>query len=114
MDVELKISNCFIITVDKDRSVIADGIIVINDGRIIEVGPASNIDKKYKARRTIDATGKVAIPGLIDVHAHAGHGLIKTMGMNNDWEKICGGVYTEGSTEEFWYYTLSLHDALPI
>eukprot|EP00873_Tetraselmis_striata_P026308 jgi/Tetstr1/446572/TSEL_034097.t1 len=45
------------------------------------------------------------MPGLIDVHAHAGHGLIKTMGMDigNRWEEICGEVYTTGSTPEFWH-----------
>ena len=52
----------------------------------------------------IDASGKVVIPGLIDVHAHAGHGLIKTMGMEQatTGKSICNAAYTSGSTPEFW------------
>ncbi len=54
-----------IITVDHDR-VIARGTVVVRGARIVCVGEcdASGAD------RVIDATGKVIIPGLVDVHAH--------------------------------------------
>jgi cytosine/adenosine deaminase-related metal-dependent hydrolase len=44
------------------------------------------------------------MPGLVDVHAHAGHGLIKSMGIATAgaWEALCGEVYTVGSTPDFW------------
>ncbi len=103
MNVELIISGCVIVTVDDQRRIINKGAIIIDDGRIIAVGPSSETLDKFSAKKTIDATNKVAIPGLIDTHAHAGHGLVKTMAMNDDWEKICGKVYTLGSTPEFWY-----------
>ena len=102
VDVELVISNGIVITVDKDRRVINNGSVAINDGEIVAVGSSREIDEKYYSSRTINADGKIIIPGLIDVHAHAGHGLIKTMAMNDDWEKVCGDVYREGSTPEFW------------
>ena len=62
-------------------------------------------DSQHTAPEVINAEGKVMLPGLIDVHAHAGHGLIKTMGMEqgNDWEELCGAVYTTASPPEFWY-----------
>jgi len=40
--------------------------ILIADGRIAEVGPKIVAE----ARRTIDATGLVVVPGLIDMHVH--------------------------------------------
>ena len=103
MDVELIISGGVIVTVDDHRRVINDGSVVINDGRIIAVAPSIEIINKFRAKKTIDAIGKIVIPGLIDTHAHAGHGLIKTMAMNDDWEQVCGDVYRKGSTPEFWY-----------
>jgi cytosine/adenosine deaminase-related metal-dependent hydrolase len=44
------------------------------------------------------------LPGLIDAHAHAGHGLIKTMGGGRSdlWYSACERAYTIGSTPEFW------------
>lgn len=103
LDVELIISGGVVVTVDDQRRIINNGAIVINAGKIIAVAPNTETLSKFRAKTTIDATGKIAIPGLIDTHAHAGHGLIKTMAMNDDWEKVCGDVYTVGSTPEFWY-----------
>ncbi len=44
------------------------------------------------------------MPGLVDGHAHAGHGLIKTMGGGRSdlWYEACELAYTVGSTPEFW------------
>ncbi len=44
------------------------------------------------------------MPGLVDGHAHAGHGLIKTMGGGRSdlWYEACQLAYTVGSTPDFW------------
>src|SRR5690349_15920025 len=39
----------------------------IKRGKIVEIGPAL---RQADARRTIDVTGKLVLPGLVDVHAH--------------------------------------------
>jgi cytosine/adenosine deaminase-related metal-dependent hydrolase len=45
----------------------------------------------------------VVLPGLIDGHAHAGHSLLRTLGMHNDtWYKACEEIYATGSTQEYW------------
>ncbi|MBT6330825.1 MAG: amidohydrolase family protein [Kordiimonadaceae bacterium] len=100
---DLIITGGTVITIDKSRQIINEGAIVIDKDRIIFIGPAKTISDSYTAQRVIDATGKVIIPGLIDVHAHAGHALVKTIAMNGDWEEFCGKVYTSGSTPEYWY-----------
>ena len=58
----------------------------------------------HSAPRVIDARGKAVLPGLIDGHAHAGHGLIKTLGGGRGdlWYRACETVYTVASTEGFW------------
>ena len=102
---DLVISGACIITMDPSRRVIPSGAIAITSGKVVAVGPKEDIERDHTAPQVIDATGKVMLPGLIDVHAHAGHGLIKTMGMEqgNHWEELCGTVYTTASPPEFWY-----------
>jgi N-acetylglucosamine-6-phosphate deacetylase len=49
--------------------VIADGVVVVEDGRIAAVGPRAAVDVPPHAR-LIDAAGQRVIPGLIDLHIH--------------------------------------------
>lgn len=102
---DLIISGGCIITMDPARRVIADGAIAITGGKITAIGPRAEVEANHSAPETLNAQGKVMLPGLIDVHAHAGHGLIKTMGtdMGDQWEDLCGLVYTIASPPAFWY-----------
>src|SRR3989440_1415795 len=59
-----------VVTMDSDRRVIDDGSVAIKGGRIVAVGSLAEIDTKYSARETIDAHGRVVIPGLINGHTH--------------------------------------------
>ncbi len=47
------------------------GVLVVQDGKITAIGPASLVSIPPGARR-IDATGKVIMPGLVDTHSHIG------------------------------------------
>jgi imidazolonepropionase-like amidohydrolase/Tol biopolymer transport system component len=65
-------TNARIITM-KGNEVIENGTIVINGNRIEAIGPTAAMT--YPAgTRTIDASGKTIIPGLIDVHWHGAFG----------------------------------------
>jgi 5-methylthioadenosine/S-adenosylhomocysteine deaminase len=57
-----------IVTMDKQRRIIRDGAIAIQDGEILEVGKTADILRAYKAEKTISASGHLATPGLIDCH----------------------------------------------
>jgi Tol biopolymer transport system component/imidazolonepropionase-like amidohydrolase len=55
------------------QEVIPNGVVVIKDNRIVEVGAVGKV--KIPAGATIiDTKGKTIIPGLIDAHAHGGQG----------------------------------------
>jgi 5-methylthioadenosine/S-adenosylhomocysteine deaminase len=105
IDIDLLFSGGTVVTMDASRRVIDDGAVAVVSNRIVDVGPADVLAVRYRAGRTIDTSGKVIMPGLIDVHAHAGHGLIKTLGMEQAdcWEEIVNAAYTVGTTPEFWY-----------
>lgn len=101
--VDILIKNGILITMDPERRVIDDGAVAIEKDRIIDIGTTHDLNQKYKADREIDATKMVVMPGLMDGHAHAGHSLLKSLGMhNNTWYKACNIIYAQGSTEEFW------------
>jgi cytosine/adenosine deaminase-related metal-dependent hydrolase len=94
-----------VITMDAERRVIPDGGVAITDGRIAAVGPTRELEAEHGgAAQVIDARGRAILPGLIDGHAHAGHGLVKTMGNNDSdaWSEACRVIYTLASPPEFW------------
>jgi 5-methylthioadenosine/S-adenosylhomocysteine deaminase len=67
---DLIIAGGTIVTMDNTRRVIEDGAIAVSRGRIVAVGPKAEIQKGYFARETVDATGRILIPGLVNGHTH--------------------------------------------
>ncbi len=66
------IRNAIVFTVDSNNTIYADGVVVLQDDRIVAVGTAEEITIPEDTIQTIDCQGKVAvIPGLIDVHSHS-------------------------------------------
>lgn len=51
---------------------IENGAVVIQDGRIVAVGPVAEVEVPTAAVRH-DATGRVILPGLVDTHSHVGN-----------------------------------------
>lgn len=102
---DLIVANGFVITMDDERRMIDDGAVVVEKDRIIDVGPSAEILARHQAPEVIDARRMAVIPGLIDAHAHAGHGLIKTLGAGDSdaWYRACELAYTVASTPEFWH-----------
>ncbi|TRO46244.1 amidohydrolase [Candidatus Bathyarchaeota archaeon] len=101
--VDVLITGGTIITMDPGRRILEDGAVAVEKGYILDVGPAVEIAGKYSVDRVINASRKIVMPGLFDGHSHAGHGLLKSLGMHNElWYKACEDVYSRGSTEEFW------------
>jgi 5-methylthioadenosine/S-adenosylhomocysteine deaminase len=102
---DILIVNGIVVTMDGKRRVIEDGAVAIEKDRIVAVGTTAQVKAKYTAKTVIDASKKIVMPGLVDAHAHAGHGFIKTLGAGDSdkWYRACGYVYTQGSTPEFWH-----------
>jgi imidazolonepropionase len=55
-----------------DVGIVSDGAVAIAGGKIAAVGPTPEILRDYKAKKadTIDASGKLVTPGLVDPHTH--------------------------------------------
>ncbi|MFQ5517025.1 MAG: amidohydrolase family protein, partial [Acidimicrobiia bacterium] len=62
--IDLRIRGGTVITMDDSRRIV-DGDVYVDSGRIVAVG-----GPEHRTRRTLNATGMVVIPGLIDLHDH--------------------------------------------
>jgi 5-methylthioadenosine/S-adenosylhomocysteine deaminase len=80
--VSLVINNGIVITVDGSRRVLNPGAVAINGNEIVAVDTPSAIAARYKGAQTIDAAGKVVMPGLINTHTHAA--MVMFRGLGND------------------------------
>lgn len=70
----IAVRNTTIITQDDSRRVV-QGDLYIEDDKIVQVG-----GKAPEADRTIDGTGQVVVPGLINLHTHVPMGLFRGYG----------------------------------
>ncbi len=103
---DILVTGGTVVTMDADFRVIERGAVALRGGRIAAVGPADEIGARFEALRTIDAAGRIVMPGLIDAHAHAGHGLTKGLAEGRGgsyWLDLMEDLYHRATTPEFWY-----------
>jgi imidazolonepropionase len=54
----------------EELGIIKDGAVAVKDGRILAVGKTGDISKQFRAEETIDAVGRLVVPGFVDPHTH--------------------------------------------
>lgn len=84
----LIITGGTVITEDAARRILPNGAIVVNNDVIVAIDTAEAIAAKYTATETIDATGQIVMPGLINTHGHAAMVLYRGLGSDlalMDW-----------------------------
>jgi 5-methylthioadenosine/S-adenosylhomocysteine deaminase len=72
VSVDLLVKGATIVTMDSNRRVLENGFIAVRGDEIIAIGTDVNaaFPKGITAKQTIDASGKLIIPGLINGHTH--------------------------------------------
>ncbi len=98
------IAGGLVVTMDPARRVLEDGAVLVEDGRIAAVGDTAALRAAHPGVPEISARGMAVLPGLIDVHAHAGHTLVKTLGGGSSarWTQVVEEIYPRGATPKFW------------
>lgn len=101
---ELLIQNGVIITVNAGREIIENGYILVEHGKIVQIGPMEQLPPGVTADKVLDVAGNAMLPGLIDTHAHGGHGMTRSLGehLEDGWETMAEGIYHRFSDGEFW------------
>jgi 5-methylthioadenosine/S-adenosylhomocysteine deaminase len=69
--VSLVITGGTVVTVDSAHRVFSPGAVAVNGRDIVAVDRADAIDQQFKGAQTIDASGQVVLPGLVNTHGHA-------------------------------------------
>jgi 5-methylthioadenosine/S-adenosylhomocysteine deaminase len=93
-----------VITVDDQRHVFDPGAVAIRGAIIEEVGLRDDVLRHHPAVEQIDLRHTVMLPGLIDSHGHAGHGLTKGIadGYGGVWMSLMEEIYHRAADDEFW------------
>lgn len=76
---DIYIRGEWIISLDKERRIIRNGAIAIEDGSIRSIGKYDKLDKNYRyySDIVIDAQRKIVMPGLINTHVHMVQALLR-------------------------------------
>jgi 5-methylthioadenosine/S-adenosylhomocysteine deaminase len=94
-----------VITMNADFSVIEDGGVAIESGRIAAVGKRIDLEPLARSAKTINADGTLVLPGMINGHAHAAMSLFRGVAEDHsldDWlQKYIFPAEARNVTEEF-------------
>ncbi len=95
------------------KNIVSEGApsnILIDDGVIVKVVSADNEIVVSADAEVVDCTGKVAFPGFVNMHTHAGMAMMRGLGEDvafHQWISNLWGV-EENIDEEYVYYATRL------
>jgi 5-methylthioadenosine/S-adenosylhomocysteine deaminase len=75
----LIIKNVNILTMNSEREIIENGVVVIKDNLIEAVGEKALLEK-YEAENIIDGNNGILMPGMINTHTHAAMVVFRSLG----------------------------------
>ena len=75
--VDLLVLGGDVVTMSPDRQVIRSGAVAIRGGLITWVGSAAEGRWRFGAQRSIEAGGRIVLPGLVDTHFHTAQQLLR-------------------------------------
>jgi 5-methylthioadenosine/S-adenosylhomocysteine deaminase len=67
----------YVVTMDPQRRVIANGAVAILGDHIVAAGPRAEIEGQYTAQHRLDRGDAILAPGLINTHTHAAMSLFR-------------------------------------
>jgi len=77
--VDLLLLGGLVVTMDDSWTVIEDGAVAIRGSDILEVGKRADLAPRYRdrAQQILDTTGRLVMPGLINIHTHGADSLFR-------------------------------------
>jgi putative selenium metabolism protein SsnA len=66
----IRFENGIVVTLGKHNRVIWNGSVVTDGEKIVAVGEASELKKRYPEAEAVDCAGKIVLPGFICAHHH--------------------------------------------
>ncbi|MGB3368137.1 MAG: amidohydrolase, partial [Acidaminobacteraceae bacterium] len=66
------IKNAIVVTVDSNMNIIENACVAVEGSTIKFIGETdSSFCKSFKADKTIDANGRIVMPGIVNSHVHS-------------------------------------------
>ncbi len=87
-EVDLLVSGGSVVSMDGARTIYQDGSVAIKGDAIVAVGPRAEIEARYQSAQTLDAHGRLVLPGFINGHTHVPMTLFRGLHDDvtlNDW-----------------------------
>jgi 5-methylthioadenosine/S-adenosylhomocysteine deaminase len=75
--IDLIVYGDHVVTMNAAATVIENGAVAIDDGVIVAVRAADEINANYTARQTLTGAGRIVMPGLVNGHSHAAMTLLR-------------------------------------
>lgn len=90
--VDFIIGHAQVLTMDKQKNIYSDAAVVVDKGRIIEIGKTDSILAHYTTTKFIDAKNKLVMPGLVNTHSHSAMTIFRGVSDDtqlHDWLYTC-------------------------
>jgi len=75
--IDLIVKGDHIVSMDSAGTLIEGGAIAVDEGVILAIGNAEDIESRYSAVETLDGENRVVMPGLVNGHSHAAMTLLR-------------------------------------
>ena len=75
--IDLIVAGDYVVTMDEGATVHKGSAVAIDDGIIIDIGPAAEITLSYQAAQTLEGKDRIVMPGLVNGHSHAAMTLLR-------------------------------------
>jgi 5-methylthioadenosine/S-adenosylhomocysteine deaminase len=85
----------YIVTCDSRDAVLENASLVMEDSKILDLGPAPKIKERYPQAQVIDLTNQLIMPGLINLHTHLPMTLLRGVAENVDLQGFLELVWAE-------------------
>jgi 5-methylthioadenosine/S-adenosylhomocysteine deaminase len=95
---DLLVTADLVLTLDAASRILKQAAIAVADRAIVDIGSPADLLAKWTPERTIDGKGRIAMPGLVNVHNHTP--LMITRGMIEDVG--FAPMYTPGIPQGHW------------
>lgn len=77
---DLLLHNAIVLTMNEQDTVIQDGFVFVQGGKIEAVGPSSQAPENTSGLQVLDCRGKIVMPGFINTHSHLPMIVFRTLG----------------------------------
>jgi 5-methylthioadenosine/S-adenosylhomocysteine deaminase len=72
------LAHALVLTLDAERRILRDGCVAFDGAEVVAVGPSDEVlGSLGEGAKVVDCSGRVIVPGFVDVHVHLGEQLMR-------------------------------------